>query len=113
MIFFVLSDFLITLFFPMRGTITMLATLSSRLVAPPLAGTEILLGVAGNRYLRMLQLFAHGLYNFIVEPLPPIEARLCGLYAMERVNLINREQCRWSAAGQAEHTTPFIFRSGT
>jgi hypothetical protein len=36
-----------------------------------------------------VEIFARGLCNFIVEPLPPIEARLCGLYTMERVNLIN------------------------
>jgi hypothetical protein len=41
-------------------------------VATPTVATTLFLIAAGGAYLRMLKLFAHGLYNLIVEPLPHI-----------------------------------------
>ena len=41
-------------------------------VATPAVATLLFLIAVGGAYLRMLKLFAHGLYNLIVEPLPNV-----------------------------------------
>ncbi len=48
-------------------------------VVAPFAATAAFFLLAGAGYLRMLKLFAHGIGNFVVEPLPYVLVFLCAL----------------------------------
>ncbi len=41
-------------------------------VVSPLVAAVVFFMMAGPGYLRMLKMFAHGIYNFVVEPLPHV-----------------------------------------
>jgi hypothetical protein len=56
-------------------------------MASPFLATGAFLLVAGGGYLRMLKLFAHGLYNLIVEPLPHILVFLVALVWLIPISL--------------------------